>query len=148
MTIAKKENPNKWQEIAHLLFGFLKTSAWIFFENYLPWLKQPSLDQLYQPKLLSSYIKQEVESVEVNREELSAGAGGTGTARNAIIVTLKNSTKLHLFIKTPTASFAERVFLGIFKVYDNEMNFYDHVCQQMIDPTASWQICPKIYHAR
>lgn len=138
-------------DLYFLVGGFLK----FLFYSGLEWLQSSKYHQytimdLHNPETLSVLISKHV--VDVNGhtssrfdftvDESDLGAGGTGTERSSLVATLEDGTKLHLFVKFPARKFAERVFLTMFKVYQNEVTFYDKMdCL----PVGVSQLFPKSY---
>ena len=62
----------------------------------------------------------DVDVAKAARSVSVVGAGGTGTSRSWLRV----DGALDLFVKLPSPTLVERVFLTVFGVYDNELNFY------------------------
>lgn len=150
----------KLQEIGYLTKSVLSTLCGFLWE-YVTCAKQLGMDDLLDAKLLSSLIKKTVLRVESKTDAISLGAGGTGTVRFGLIAYLEDGTKLHLFVKTPTGSLFERVFLTVFRVYDNEFNFYANIRPLLPDVRVDDGVenriergperylwCPKVHHAR
>lgn len=55
------------------------------------------------------------------------GAGGTGTSRAWLELEYASGTQEKVFVKLPAPSLVERMFLSIFGVYRNELNFYSNI---------------------
>ena len=55
------------------------------------------------------------------------GAGGAGTSRAWVRVDFKDGTSEFYFVKLPAPTLAERMFLTVFGVYKNEINFYERI---------------------
>lgn len=151
----------KLQELVFFTKSVLSTLCGFLWE-YFTCAKQLTMDDLLDAKLLSSLIKRTVIKVENKSDAISLGGGGTGTVRFGLIAHLDDGSKLHLFVKTPTGSLFERVFLTVFRVYDNEFNFYANIRsllpdvstdngaqnRQLTPSPESYLWCPKVYHAR
>lgn len=111
------------------------------------------INQLNDPKVLSKYINEDVDSVAVNEEhKIEEGGGGTGTTRQALIARLKDGRVLYLFAKTAAETMTERVFLNQFHIYDNELSFYQNICPDLVKSfaksTDDWCPVPKVYYAK
>lgn len=152
----------KLQELGFLTKAVLSTLCGFLWE-YVTCANQLTMDDLLDAKLLSSIIKKRVIRVDSKSDAISLGAGGTGTVRFGLVAHLDDGTKLHLFVKTPTGSLFERVFLTVFRVYDNEFNFYANVRSLLPDVQVNNEVkslhittlsserylwCPKVHHAR
>jgi hypothetical protein len=147
------------QEILYLGKGVILTLLQFMWES-LTQHKQLTFEDLKNEKVLSALIGRNVIEVKNADKTISKGAGGTGTVRFALQATLEDKSKLNLFVKIPTGSLFERVFLTLFRVYDNEFNFYANIRPQLPDvntggdnsshsdsePKYLW--CPQVYHAQ
>eukprot|EP01065_Artemidia_motanka_P006415 TRINITY_DN13157_c0_g2_i1.p1 TRINITY_DN13157_c0_g2~~TRINITY_DN13157_c0_g2_i1.p1 ORF type:complete len:411 (+),score=93.43 TRINITY_DN13157_c0_g2_i1:85-1317(+) len=84
------------------------------------------------PALLSSFMGKDVVKVHrrSDREKhmtgdvTDLGAGGTGTCRAWLEVEYRGGGSDHVFVKMPATTLSERLFLTVFNVYQNELNFY------------------------
>jgi hypothetical protein len=142
------------QDSLYLASGFVKLYT-IFILDYLNIIKngerQVEISELLNPDFLSQFIGKKVRFVQIDRgASVGAGAGGNGTDRAPLIVRLDNDEELHLFVKIPTHQIIERIFLTLFKVYDNELKFYtNHVRHLNRDLSVdSWDVSPKLYCCR
>jgi hypothetical protein len=108
--------------------------------------RQITVDDLLNPEKLSLLIKEEVESVNIESQGVSRGAGGTGTSRLPLILKLRNGQETHIFVKTPTRSLAERAFFTVFGIYENEVKFYSKYFNQMnaVLRKDKWDIGPRV----
>jgi thiamine kinase-like enzyme len=103
-------------------------------------------------KNLSSILGQEVQTVEVNPKhghrlndaEILAGLG-SGTSFCWLQITLKNNSILNLFLKTSTNDFFKSLFLTIFGVYSNELNFYQQIISLNCLPK---DLYPQVYYSK
>lgn len=140
----------KLQELWYLSSGIVGTLFAIFFDSIVG-RKQLTIKDILDTKIISDLIDEEVINVE-QKVENSFGAGGTGTSRFKLDAFLKSGQKLALFVKLPTESLFERVFLTLFQVYDNEFNFYAKVRSLLPDMQArvtdKFLWCPKVHHAK
>eukprot|EP00939_MAST-03C_sp_MAST-3C-sp1_P002691 g2691.t1 len=55
------------------------------------------------------------------------GAGGAGTSRAFVRVEFSDGSAERYFVKLPAATLFERLFLTVFRVYNNELHFYESV---------------------
>eukprot|EP01031_Cornospumella_fuschlensis_P030685 gene30686-37078_t len=144
--------PSYISDAFQLTVGILYTLIRVSYDAVNPLTPRVSVEDLDNPSILAKYLGLDVLAVSENSKDgVGAGAGGTGTCRRALIVTLRDKTVLHLFAKTATNSLMERVFLNQFGVYDNELAFYQNVCPQMNKfflQDSTWSPCPKVYCAR
>ena len=144
----------KLRELYYLSSSLIATFALFCIEDFVPGFrkKQLTFRDLTNAKTLSSLINKDVVSVTSREEQISLGAGGTGTDRFAIVATLRNGAKINLFCKVPATAWFERVFLTIFQVYQNEINFYENVRSLLPDKKENsaeedrW--CPEVYYAK
>lgn len=112
---------------------------------------QPEISDLLSTTVMSKLLQLPVASVAVDQEkQVCLGAGGTGTSRVPLRVELISGKVLHLFVKFPTSALAERAFLSLFQVYDNEIRFYAKLhkdfCAALGKP--NWRVGPEVYHAK
>lgn len=141
------------QEYAYISLGFSRVFL-IWLLEYLNLISngeaQITIDDLLKPDILSKLIKQPVESVCIDSSGVSRGAGGTGTTRAPLLVTLLNGQVLHLFAKTPTKALAERAFFTLFRVYENEVTFYSKYFNQMnaLLKRDNWDIGPRVHYCK
>lgn len=138
-------------DLWYLGSGVLKTLAIIVLQDICGGQKQLTLTDLENPECLSKLISRKVSRVERKKEAISIGAGGTGTTRFGLAATLEDGSKLNLFVKTPTGSLFERVFLTLFRVYDNEFLFYAKIrglLPDLLDSNKGNKWCPEVYHAK
>lgn len=142
----------KIEEIFFLASNVVRCILLTYLENFFaPLSRQLLSNDFYDPQKLSELIGKNVVSVSDRKEKISLGAGGTGTTRFALVATLKDGSVEHLFCKVPSLSVFERVFLTVFRIYDNEILFYEKVRQLLPDMSSkfdgfSW--CPKVHRAK
>eukprot|EP00041_Stephanoeca_diplocostata_P009986 m.157751 g.157751 ORF g.157751 m.157751 type:complete len:427 (+) comp17975_c1_seq9:163-1443(+) len=114
----------------------------------------PTTIQHLDVPVLSSLTGMNVTHVEhdarfLNRDVTEVGAGGIGTSRAWLTLTVQNengsTSKEHVFVKLPTESVLERVFLTVFGVYHNELNFYNSIANQ---PQFAPGLFPRVYFAQ
>lgn len=110
-------------------------------------------EELLDPAVMSRCLGLPVKSVTITaREAISMGAGGTGTSRTALTATLASDEVLHLFVKLPTSSIAERAFMTVFQVYDNELLFYGRYINDLLSRTrcagSRWTTAPQVFHCK
>lgn len=133
----------------YLVSGFMYYLCGIAIDS-LPFTEpQITCTDLLSPQVLSKLTHLDIEEVSLNHEDkISKGAGGTGTCRQSIIAKLKNGQTLYLFIKTPTTSILERAFMTLFKVYENELNFYSSLHKEFSQLDKDWMFCPEVYYVK
>lgn len=152
-----KVKMGQFGELWYLGSGVLQTLIRFLIEH-ITTEKQLKMTDLMDSVLLSSLIKKKVVRVERNID-IAIGSGGTGTERFTITAYLSDGSKLHLFIKIPTESLFERVFLTLFRVYDNEINFYANIRPHLPDLSSTSIIhnktdaenslwCPDVHFAK
>jgi hypothetical protein len=143
------------KESIYLLYGFGTILVDLSIDSINPFSsKQPSLNDLNDPTLLSSLLNcgniLSIEDGETNgNDKLEAGGGGNGTCRKSLIVKLENGKILYCFVKVPTTSLVERVFLTLFKVYNNELHFYKELRNEWMERLEltknDWKPFPDVY---
>ena len=142
----------KLEEIFFLITNVSKCLLLTYMEDlFFPSSRQVLSADLHNPKKLSELIKKDVVSVVDREEKISLGAGGTGTTRFALTANLRDGTTEHLFCKVPSLSVFERLLLTVFKVYENEIRFYDRIRKLMpdlADKSAQFPWCPKVHYAK
>ncbi len=169
------------------LFMIAKATR-IFFLLLLDYLNpfvdhQFTLDKLHDPRILSKYLKKDVIRVELKKEKTSGdqkkqnesqstlgrqqapvGDIGTTSERRFIIAHLANGQIINLMAKTSSSKLAEKIFLIIEGIYENELIFYEyiapllrrsfHTVSNLVDNTANesddkdsskWTLCPRCY---
>lgn len=113
--------------------------------------RQLEVSDLLSTTAMSKLLQLPVASIVINKEKkVGLGAGGTGTSRVPLRVELLSGKVLHLFVKFPTSSLAERAFLSLFQVYDNEIRFYANLhkdfCTALGKP--NWRVGPEVFHVK
>ena len=142
----------KIEEIIFLASNVLRCVILTYIEDFLvPSSQQLLSKDFHNTKKLSELIGKNVVSVADREEKISLGGGGTGTTRFALVATMKDGSVEHLFCKVPSLSVFERIFLTVFKIYDNEILFYEKIRRLLPDMTSkcngfSW--CPQVYRAK
>jgi len=109
------------------------------------------VDDLKNPNILSQYLGRKVLAVEDNENNtIGEGGGGTGTNRSFLVATTDNNEKLYLFVKTPSVSWLERLFLTLFKIYDNEITAYEKYVNNFSIGLRlkEWDVTPKVFFCR
>lgn len=142
------------QEYNYISLGFSR----VFFTWFLEYLRiisngepQTTIEELLKPQILSTFIREDVISVQIDDTNgVSRGAGGTGTSRAPLLATLRNGQELHLFVKTPTKSLLECAFFTLFRVYENEVNFYAKYFNQLntLLKNDEWDIGPRVHFSK
>jgi hypothetical protein len=120
-------------------------------ERYLLGRRALKFEDVIEPAFLSMLLQKTVVRVRQREESIHVGAGGTGTSRYAISTELADGTLLHLFIKLPTSSLSERIFLTLFNCYDNELGFYTNLRNALPDKTSNYsgnKWCPEVLSSR
>lgn len=145
---------SRFQEYTYISSGF----SHVFLVWLLDYLRlwrngerQVTIEDLLKPEVLSKFIKRDVASVRIDDGSgVSRGAGGTGTSRAPLWVTLRDGEELHLFVKTPTTSLLECAFFTLFRVYENEVNFYaNHFTQLNLTlKKDDWDIGPRVHYSK
>eukprot|EP00756_Hemistasia_phaeocysticola_P016374 Hpha_TRINITY_DN15471_c5_g3::TRINITY_DN15471_c5_g3_i1::g.176728::m.176728 len=87
------------------------------------------------PAVLSGLLRRKVVRVgrqksmeqHMTGEVTDLGAGGTGTTRAWLDLVYEDGEEDRVFVKMPAGRLAERLFLTVFRVYHNELNFYANV---------------------
>jgi hypothetical protein len=134
----------------YLCLAFLDYLGKIFYPNNP--LGKP-LHWYLTAKNLSSILGEEIARVEVNPQhghrlndaEISAGLG-SGTSFCWLQVTLaKDNSILNLFLKTSADDFFKSLFLTIFGVYSNELNFYEKIAPLNCLPN---DLYPQVYYSK
>jgi hypothetical protein len=74
-----------------LTLGLIHALLRIALDSVDPFCPRLCLTDLEDPRLLSTYINQDVVNVENDATSIGEGAGGTGTSRRALVATLKVS---------------------------------------------------------
>jgi hypothetical protein len=145
--------PSYNSDLIYIGLGALRVYWNMALDAIFPIGPNTRVHQLDDPKVLAKYINEEVESVSVNEEhKVGEGGGGTGTSRRALIAQLKDGRVIYLFAKTAAETMTERVFLNQFNIYDNELNFYQTICPELVKSFSKssddWCPVPKVYYAK
>ena len=119
------------REGLYISFNVVRTLIQILLDRCVQ--KRPTLDVEFFRNVLQRDDVVEVrrDSKKENRSIEDVGAGGTGTSRAFVEVVFSNRSRIKYFVKFPAPDLFSRVFLTVFKVYENELNFYANVRERV-----------------
>eukprot|EP01062_Namystynia_karyoxenos_P056971 TRINITY_DN47920_c0_g1_i1.p2 TRINITY_DN47920_c0_g1~~TRINITY_DN47920_c0_g1_i1.p2 ORF type:complete len:437 (+),score=138.09 TRINITY_DN47920_c0_g1_i1:175-1311(+) len=83
------------------------------------------------------------EKVMAGGDVTELGAGGTGTCRAWLTLCYADGEEANVFVKMPATTLMERLFLTVFRVYPNELNFYTNV---RLDRRFPADLFPRVHH--
>lgn len=145
----KRMSLHKLIEVGQLLGGFCRIISRILFERYIWRIHEPSSKDMLDSVFMSELMGRKIVAIAPTNKSISLGGGGTGTTRLALTLTLDDGSSMRVFVKLPTASVFERVFLTLFSVYGNEINFYTNILPlfpKAADSKCNW--CPHVHAVR
>jgi hypothetical protein len=118
-------------------------------ERYVWRIYEPTETDLLDPVFVSELMGRRIIAVAPTNKSISLGGGGTGTTRMALTFTFEDGSNLRVFVKLPTTSMFERVFLTLFSVYSNELNFYSNILPLFPkDSNNKCTWCPEVHALR